>query len=82
MLNYYEFLALGIETGDLDEDMLRRSVRGIMCSLVDDARQIVAELNRRDRKTYGELIRLYNRWRSESALDTDGMPNERPIPND
>jgi Domain of unknown function (DUF4760) len=81
LLNYYEFLALGIESGDLDEPMLRRSVRGIMCSLVDDARHVIAQLRRNDPKTYANLAMLYDRWRVEGARDIDGKPNERPIPS-
>jgi Domain of unknown function (DUF4760) len=81
LLNYYEFLALGIESGDLDEPMLHRSVRGIMCSLVDDARYVIAELRRNDPKTYANLAVLYGRWRVDGARDIDGKPNERPIPS-
>ncbi|MEM0989227.1 MAG: DUF4760 domain-containing protein [Pseudomonadota bacterium] len=64
LLNYYEFIALGIATGDLDEDMLRGSLRGIMCRLVKDAHQVVRSYwTPDDRRTYEHLAALYERWR-------------------
>ncbi|MEM9269871.1 MAG: DUF4760 domain-containing protein, partial [Pseudomonadota bacterium] len=63
LLNYYEFLALGIERGDLDKDLLYGSIRGILCNLVVDMRDIVETANARNDKTFDRLIWLYNEWR-------------------
>ena len=79
LLNYYEFLAVGIAQGDLDKDLLRQSIRGIMCNLVDDARFMIAELRRNDRKTLEFLVALYDDWRDEK-LNYAGVLSERAIP--
>ncbi len=80
VLNYYEFLALGIRIGDLDEDLLKRSLRGMMCNLVDDARDVIAGLRETSDKTYEHLVWLYGKWRIDGAKDIYGGENERPIP--
>lgn len=80
LLNYYEFLALGIAMGDLDEEMLRRSLRGIMCNMEDDARFVIAGVRGVNPLAYDNLCRLYESWRRDGARDIRGGPNERPIP--
>ncbi|MQY43009.1 DUF4760 domain-containing protein [Epibacterium sp. SM1969] len=80
LLNYYEFLAVGIEQGDLDKDLLRKSIRGIMCNLVDDARFMIAELRENDPTTLEHLAQLYEEWRAEK-LNYAGVLSERAIPS-
>lgn len=80
LLNYYEFLALGIKLDDLDSDLLRGSIRGIMCNLVDDARYVIAHLRKNNEKSYEHLFELYQEWRIPNAKDTRGNPSERSIP--
>ena len=79
-LNYSEFLAMGLDQGDLDETMLRKTVRGIMYRLVDDAREIIASERRENDKTFEHLAALYANWRDPDAVDSARLPNERPIP--
>ncbi len=79
LLNYYEFLAVGIAQGDLDKDLLHKSIRGIMCNLVDDARYMIAELRENDPNTLEYLAQLYDEWRVEK-LNYAGALSERPIP--
>lgn len=80
LLNYYEFLAVGIKEGDLDKELLRKTLRSIMCNLVDDCRDLIAEMRRRRPSTYEHLTALYDDWREIGATDINGNPNERPIP--
>lgn len=80
LLNYYEFLSVGLDQGDLDEAMLRKTLRGIMCRLVDDAREIVAAERRKNGRTFEHLAALYADWRDPDAVDSAGVSNERPIP--
>lgn len=82
MLNYYEFIAVGINQKDLDEELLRQSLRGIMCNLVDDARFMIAELRAGDEKTLTHLAELYERWRDkgEKRNYVDKI-SERPLPS-
>lgn len=78
MLNYYEFLALGIRTGDLDEELLKGTMRGLMCSMVDDARDVIFHLRKDSPKIYEHLSLLYARWRDPKRMN-DGKLSERPI---
>jgi|AACY02.2.fsa_nt_gi hypothetical protein len=63
LLNYYEFLALGIARGDLDEAMLRETVRGIMCNLVIDCLGVIDAQRARNPLTLRHLTALYLRWK-------------------
>lgn len=63
LLNYYEFLCLGISRCDLDEAMLKGSIRGIMCNLVHDMREVIDHERRNNPRVYVQLIRTFNRWR-------------------
>lgn len=80
MLNYYEFLAVGLAKKDLDQGMLKETIRGIMCRLVDDARFVIAHQRNQNSKTFRHLIPLYEKWRDNCATDSKGELNEREIP--
>lgn len=81
LLNYYEFLAIGIRMEDLDEEMLRGTVRSMMCNLVDDCRDLIAGLRVHSPTAFDNLCWLYDRWRDPERVDIYGKPNERPIPD-
>ena len=80
LLNYFEFLSLRMKLEDLDAELLRGSIRGIMCNLVDDARFVIAHLQKNNKKSYEHLSELYDEWRDPTATDTRGNLSERPIP--
>lgn len=82
LLNFYEFLALGVRLSDFDEPMLKKSVRGIMCNLVDDCRYLIGGIRVRSPLAYENLCWLYDQWRRPDAIDINGKPNERPIPTE
>lgn len=79
LLNYYEFLVLGIKTGDLDEELLKGTMRGLMCSLVDDARDVIAHLWHGRPKVYEHLFNLHEGWRDPTMRNTQGALSERAI---
>lgn len=80
LLNYYEFLAAGIRKDDLDEMLLKETVRSILCNLVDDARYLIAGMQAFNPRLYQNLAWIYDRWRIEGTKDINGNPNERAIP--
>lgn len=59
--------------------MLRKTLRGNMCRLVDDARLIIHQEQKINIKTFEHLTALYARWRDPLATDSQDRPNERPI---
>ena len=86
LLNYYEFLALGIARGDLDEDMLKGTVRGIMVRLVRDMYDVIESHRtpndhnpRTNANTYKQLIRLYSRWKSDGDPEFPNVRQERVL---
>lgn len=81
LLNYHEFLALGIALDDLDPDLLKGSLRGIMCSLVDDAHFVISELRTLNPKTYEHLVALYSDWSDKSPKFKTGALKETPLPD-
>lgn len=62
LLNYYEFLAVGIAAGDLHGGLLRRSLRGVICVNVRAAWQYVAYMRLPDERIYEHLLALYKVW--------------------
>jgi hypothetical protein len=72
LLNYYEFLSLAVLRGDLDDDMLRNTIRGIMCNLVRDCHGLLIAHQARSPRAYQHLIALYERWRD---ADYPGFPS-------
>tara|TARA_R110002126_G_scaffold167330_5_gene315587 strand:+ start:43328 stop:44011 length:684 start_codon:yes stop_codon:yes gene_type:complete len=79
LLNHYESLAVGITEGNLDERMLKKALRSVMCNLVDDSRHMIAGMQRMNPNSYEHLTALYGQWRKHNACDINGDPNERPI---
>ena len=54
LLNYYEFLGVGVSTGDLDEDLLQKTVRGQLLRLTNQLRKIIDGYREKDTNHYGK----------------------------
>ncbi|HVR51104.1 MAG TPA: DUF4760 domain-containing protein [Pseudorhodoferax sp.] len=72
-LNYFEFIAVGIRHGDLDESLLKESMRGIVCSVFCIADVYIQNCRKgsedpKRTKTFEHLCWLHRRWRNDSAL--------------
>lgn len=66
MLNYHEFIAVGIRSGDLDHDVVKNSLRGIIVSLYDQARVYIEPKRAADKRKFEHLAWLYEKWRDKS----------------
>lgn len=69
MLNYYEFIAVGIRSGDFDEELMRQSWRRIVINLFHQTRPFLEHLRGTQPngeslspKTYEHFIWLVKRW--------------------
>lgn len=62
LLNHYEFIALALKNGNLDHDMMRKSIRGVMCNLVHDCRLLIAHVRKDNSLIFEHLVPLYNEW--------------------
>jgi hypothetical protein len=62
LLNYFEFIAIGIKSGDLDEGTLRNSMSVILNTLVTMSDEYIKHSKSKSRKIYRFLIPLNKRW--------------------
>lgn len=62
ILNYFEFIAIGIKRGDLDEDMLRDSLRSILMKNVEMSRPWISALRVENKKYYSHVLWLHDKW--------------------
>ena len=62
ILNYFEFIAIGITRGDLDEPMLKDSFRGIVRKNVEMSRLWMEGHRKGNPSLYEHLIWLHHRW--------------------
>lgn len=70
VLNYLEFIASAIKCGDLDENLMRQSLRGMFCSTYEASKNLIEKLREPDSnknglvnsKIYEHIIWLYNFW--------------------
>lgn len=84
MLNYFEFISVGIRHGDLNESVMRNSLRGIVCSVFCVAESYI-HAKRSDvrdptaSRTYEHLIWLHKRWRDDSQLPPRKLRERKEI---
>jgi hypothetical protein len=62
LLNYYEFIAIGVRTGDLDEEYLKLSLKSIVRNLCSVADAFIQKGQTRDHEVYKNLLWLRDRW--------------------
>lgn len=63
-LNYHEYIAAGIRKGNLDEEMLRETVRGVVCRQVFERRNVIRyyRVEKDNEKTFEHLVAIYWQW--------------------
>jgi len=66
-LNYYEFIAIGIRTGDLDEEFLRMSLRHIVINLCRMGDLYIQFCRSGDENVYKNLLWLRDRWAAQDG---------------
>lgn len=79
ILNYLEFIAVGIRSGDLDEWVMRRTIRGMVCNLEVALRIYIQESQKiknlpprwkvwkpRKRKAFEHVSWLAKKWDREA----------------
>ena len=64
LLNYYEFLAIGVLHQNLDETMIEQSLRQILCTLVFDMRLVIHHVRvvQNRPKSYEHLVKIHEMW--------------------
>ncbi|KQO38100.1 hypothetical protein ASF19_20205 [Acidovorax sp. Leaf84] len=67
ILNYFEFLAIGIKRGEFDEDMLRDSLRGILKKNTQMSRMWIAKARKDNPFLYIHVVWLHKRWHPDDT---------------
>lgn len=67
ILNYFEFLAIGIKRGEFDEDMLKDSLRGILKKNVLMSRLWIANARKDNPNLYIHVVWLHGRWNPDDV---------------
>lgn len=68
LLNYFEFIAVGIRYGDLDETLMKQTFRGILCGVYEAAEPLIRQRRttppgrKAAPRTFEHLHWLYERW--------------------
>tara|TARA_Y100000588_G_C14173160_1_gene890115 strand:- start:156 stop:1025 length:870 start_codon:yes stop_codon:yes gene_type:complete len=62
LLNFYEFVAAGIDSGDLDEEYLYSTVAGIAINLVAYSKKLIDKYQTEDKLTWQYIVRLSSKW--------------------
>ncbi len=61
-LNFYEFLAVGAASGNLDERLLKESLGGQFKAFYAQVEEYVVHWRKKNDATWRELSRMYARW--------------------
>ena len=81
IVNYLEFVAVGIRNWDLDERVMKSSLRGILCSIYAVAEVLIQERRAAQGGSapavYENLVWLFNRW-DQPELRQKTMVREQP----
>lgn len=62
VLNYYEFLAIGIKKGDLDAAVMKDFYRGMLTGLAEHCHGLVSLYRQENDRVYENLVDLYFAW--------------------
>lgn len=62
ILNYFEFIAIGVKRGDLEEEMLRDSLKSILKKNVAMSRPWIMQARIGNPRLYQNLLWLHDRW--------------------
>jgi hypothetical protein len=61
-LNFYEFLAVGVASGNLDESLMRQSLGSQFIAFYVQVEAYIAHWRAKNTKTWRELSLMYTRW--------------------
>ena len=76
ILNQYEFLALAVRKGVMDEAMLRQTIRGSVCGLVESFAPYLQARRQQNAQIGENLIWLYLRFTDKRGFD---LPSIGPL---
>ena len=75
LLNFYEFVAAGIESGDLDEDYLYATVPSIAINLVTYSQELINEYQNKDKMTWKLICNRCAIWEDKLEKEKKAQEN-------
>ena len=66
-LNFFEFIAIGLETGDLDLDISTRSIKTLMCSFCRQTEDYINHWQDKEPTTWEHMVALWKKWGDNPA---------------
>ena len=72
-LNYFEFIALAIRYGDLDESLMKASMRGIVCTQFEVGKILIEKAAAKNSANFEHLRWLVQRWQGRKAEIVDPL---------
>lgn len=82
VINYFEFIALAIEKGDIDEELFRECFRGMLPGIEKRAFHLIREAQNKDKEFFCAFVELVDKWNEnggslvkkyQSHIDVDGV---------
>lgn len=83
VINYFEFISLGIKQGDIDEDLFRECFRGMLPGIEKRAFHLIREAQSKNKEFFCAFVDLVDKWNEknggslvkkyESHLDVEGL---------
>lgn len=71
VLNYYEFIAVGVINGDFDEKLIKECFLGILIGLEKRAYLVIQSAQKmQNSKTFESIVELVDRWSEQKSLTT------------
>lgn len=80
LLNYYEFVAVGIRYGELSDEVMRAMLRGIVCRACEVFHEHIDEVRKGNARTYENLLWLRDKWVREDATAAYRKKYVPPVP--
>jgi hypothetical protein len=77
MLNLYEFMAQGIEAGDLDEDLLYETISYVVIRLYERSEVFINDRRKNDVLVFEHLEALVTRWKLRINADEKRIKDRR-----
>ena len=68
LLNYYEFIAVGIKNRDLDVLVMNNYCHGMVCKICEKAREYILCKQQKDPCLYENLVNLYRSWKPSDTF--------------
>ncbi|MEX0297229.1 DUF4760 domain-containing protein [Pseudomonas putida] len=77
VLNYYEFIAVGVTSGDFDEKLAKECFVGILTGLEKRAYLVILSAQKiQNKKTFEKIVELVDKWTDKKSLVTLSSSNQ------